>query len=120
MFGPRRRGFPVAGLFLFAAGFALASIASGASSAVGFLFVLPLLAFKVMFMFFVFGMFMRFAGAGFGRANRWHEPRPERPGGWSPRDSSPPRTPTQAEEDWERAKREAQREIDDLFPDRPE
>ena len=120
MFGPRRRGVPFAGLLLFAGGFALAGLVSGAGSAIGFLFFLPLLALKVMFMIFIFGTFMRFAGRGFGRAGGWGGPpwgsREER----HRRPSAPPRAPTQDERDWEQARREAKEEIDDLFPDRPE
>jgi hypothetical protein len=116
MFGPRRRGVPFAGLLLFAGGFALASLAGGAGSAIGFVFFLPLLALKLMFVFFVFGTFMRFAGRGFGWGG------PPWPGRAEERrqPSSPPREPTQEEEDWARARREALQEIDDLFPDRPE
>ena len=71
MFGARRRGFPFAGLLLFAAGFAVASIAGGAGSSIGFLVFLPLLALKLMLLFFIVGTFMRFAGGGFGRAGGW-------------------------------------------------
>lgn len=120
MFGPRR-GFPFAGLLLFAGGFALASIAGSAASAAGALLFLPLLALKLMFVFFIFGTLMRFAGGGLGRSRGWSGR-----ADWSRaaderrRASSPPREPTQEEKDWARAWREARQEIDDLFPDRPE
>lgn len=119
MFGPRRFGFPFTGLLLFGAGFALASLAGGAATAAGFLLFLPLLFLKIMFVFFVFGTFLRFAGGGFGRHRGWGGPPWEGSGGRR-RQSAPPREPTQEEKDWAQARREAQQEIDDLFPDRPE
>ncbi len=115
MFGPRRRGFPFPGLFLVVAVFVFAAMVAGAASTAAWLLFLPFLAVKMMFFFFIFGAFLRFAGGGF---------RPWSPSGRGPwhhgrRPPAPPREPTQDERDWEQARREAQQEIDDLFPDEP-
>jgi hypothetical protein len=110
MYATRRRGFPFAGLPIFAAGFILASLIGSAGTAVAFLLFLPLLALKFMFMFFLFGALLRFAGGGFARMgprNSWSHQRYE----------STRREPTQEERDWARAREQARREIDDLFPD---
>ncbi len=114
MSATHRRGFPFAGLPIFAAGFIVASLIGSASTALAFLLFLPLLALKFMFMFFVFGAFMRLVGGGFARMGPRHS--------WShhhrhDRYESTPREPTQEEKDWAKAREEARREIDDLFPD---
>ena len=73
MFGPYRR-FPFRGLALVALGFLLASVLagggpalSGAAAGVGFLLVIPLIMLKMLFMFFLFGVMLRFVGGGRGR-----------------------------------------------------
>lgn len=117
MFGTRRRGFPFAGLLLIAMGFALATVVGSAGSAIGALLFLPLLALKLMFFFFIFGMLMRFVG---GRSGYAHHARGSYPGRRHPFDrrrEAAPVEPTQAEKDWAKARKEARQEIDDLFPD---
>lgn len=115
MFG-FRRGFPFSGLLLFVAGMAVAGLLTGSSTLAGLL-LLPLLAMKLLFVFFLFGTFVHFVGGGFGRGGRpagppwgrggppWQHSRPER------------REPTEEEQERARAEREAREEIDDLFPD---
>lgn len=116
MFGFRRRGFPFSGLLLFAAGMAVAGLLTGSGTLAGLL-LLPLLAMKLLFVFFVFGAFVHLAGGGFGRGGRpvgppWGRGGPPRRGGRPAR-----REPTQEEKDRARAEREAREEINDLFPD---
>jgi len=118
MFGSRRRGFPFAPFLLIAVGFGLASVVGSATGSVaGALLFLPLLALKLMFLFFIFGMMMRFVGGRFGPA---HDHRGSYLGRRHPRDrrrDATPVEPTQAEKDWAKARKEARQEIDDLFPD---
>ena len=117
MFGTRRRGFPFAPFLLIAAGFALASVVGSAGSAIGALLFLPLLALKLMFVFFIFRMMMRFVG---GRSGYSPQDRGSYRGRHHPRDrrrDAAPVEPTQAEKDWAKARKEARQEIDDLFPD---
>jgi hypothetical protein len=115
MYATRRRGFPFSGLPLFAAGFILASLLGGfGAAAVGALIFVPLLVLKFMFMFFVFGAFMRILGGGFARVGSHRSPHHRRGSG---RPGPSPRQPTQEEQDWARARQEARQEIEDLFPD---
>ena len=109
---PRRR-FPFFyGLPFFAAGLIAASLLGSAGAALGLLLFLPLLAFKFMFMFFIFGAFMRMFAGGFARrgpyGGHWHHHRDR---------TEPRREPTQEERDWAEARRQAREEIEDLFPD---
>ncbi len=80
MFGPFRR-FPFRGLALVAIGFLLASalaggapVFAGAAAGLGFVLLLPLLLFKMLFVFFLFGALLRFVG---GRGRGWGP-------GWGP------------------------------------
>jgi len=131
MVGPVRR-FPLRGLALIALGFLLASALSGGGAAVGaatgFLLFLPLLALKLLFLFFLFGAVLSFAGGGWGRGP-WHHRRPyggRRRGygrggddgarwwykGQPMSPSAPARNPE--EQEWEETLRQARREVDDL------
>ena len=110
MFGYRRRPFFPGALVFIAAGFVLASLIGGAGSAAGAILFLPLLALKLMFVFFVFGMLMRFVGGGWGRGG---------PGSFGRHHRRPVqrREPTEEEREWARARRDAREEVDELFPD---
>lgn len=132
------RRFPLLGLAVFGLGFLLATALAGSAtstlgSAVGFAFFLPFLILKVMFMFFLFGMLLRFAGRGWGGGwsrGAWsqggprqgHGGRPGRHGsddetqwryrGRPMRPTPPAPSPEQAE--WKEHLRQARREVDDL------
>jgi len=118
MFAFRRGGFPLFVPLLAAVAFGYV-LAGGGGSVIGGLLFLPLLALKMMAMFFIFGMMFRFAGGGRGGVGQ--------PWAWSHRhgrtattDSAgkPAEDPVQdeSERDWEEALRAAKREIDKLFP----
>ncbi|NNE97190.1 MAG: hypothetical protein HKN24_14305 [Acidimicrobiales bacterium] len=110
---PRRR-FPFFfGVPFFAAGLIAASLIGSAGAALGLLLFLPLLAFKFMFMFFVFGAFMRMFAGGLARRGPYGHWRHD---GFGDR-AQPRREPTQEERDWAEARRRAREEIEDLFPD---
>ena len=96
--------FPGAFIFL-AIGFALANLAGGAGSFIGAIFFLPLLALKITFFFFIFRGLMHFGGSGRRRNNHFGE-RPSRN-----------RPPTEEEREWAEAKRQAQEEVDRMFPE---
>lgn len=117
MFGPYRR-FPFRGLALVALGFLLASVLaggapafSGAAAGVGLLLLIPLIMFKMMFMFFIFGAMLRFVGGGRGRG-------PWGPGPYGPGHRRPPSQPDdrwseQEQRDWEESLRLAKQELRD-------
>ena len=72
MFGTARRfpGFPLRGLLLIALGFVLASAFAGGGSGLlgglGVVLLIPLFLFKMLFMFMLFGLLLRFIGPGWG------------------------------------------------------
>lgn len=127
------RRFPLMGLALFGLGFLLAGALTGSAtstlgSAVGFAFFLPFLILKVMFMFFLFGMLLRFAGRGWGggwsRRGPWpgHDGRRSRHSSgdetlWRyrgrPMRPTPP-APSQEQAEWQEHLRQARSEVDDL------
>ena len=96
--------FPGAFIFI-AIGIALANLAGGAGSFIGAIFFLPLLALKVIFFFFIFRGLMHFGGRG--RPPFSHV-------GERPSESRPP---TEEEREWAEAKRQAQEEVDRMFPE---
>lgn len=105
MFRFRRLPF-LPGAFVFiAVGIVLASLAGSAGSAIGAMFILPFLVLKMMFFFFLFSGLMRFGALS--RRGRGH-------GGGRPVENS---HDTDEDREWEEARRLAQEEIDQLFPE---
>ncbi len=126
MFGYRRRPFFPGALLLFGLGFVVATAVGGAGSVAGAILFLPLLALKLLFFFFLFGMLMRVVGHGWGGPGRggpgwggpgWGGPRGPRRGGRRRGRPEERREPTEEEREWAKARRDAQEEIDELFPD---
>jgi hypothetical protein len=112
MIGSRRRGFPfvIPLLAAVALGYLLAG---GLGSVIGALLFLPLLIMKVLFVMFVFGVLLRFAGGG----RHWGHHRAGYNRHRSTKSTDEPETDEPEEErDWEEALRAAKREIDKLFP----
>jgi hypothetical protein len=109
MFGyfPRRIPFIIPIAFFLGV---MASSALGGIGGVGFglFFALPFLLFKIFLMMMFFRMFFGFARFGYG-------PRGSR--GDRPRQPKPKPEPTQADEDWASAMKQAKDEVDDLFPE---
>jgi hypothetical protein len=136
MFGPYR-GFPFRGLALIALGFLLASALAGggsaaAGAAAGLALLIPLLLFKMLAVFFLFGALLRFAGGSGWRRGR--RPGWDRGGPWSARgdtfeggDRSPwgrdDRSSFDRERwEWEESLRQAREELRDYdtpFPPSP-
>lgn len=82
------------------------SVLGSAGGAPGFLLFLPLLAVKMFFFLFLFGVMLRFVRGGTpwggsGRRGPW----------------GPPREPTEEERERAEAERLAREEVDALFPD---
>ena len=105
MFSFRRLPFFPGAFIFIAIGIALANLAGGAGSFIGAIFFLPLLALKIMFFFFIFRGLMHFGGPGRRRSSHIGE-RPAKS-----------RPPTEEEREWEEAKRQAQEEVDRMFPE---
>jgi len=102
---PRRIPFLIPAVFILGV---LASSAIGGLGGLGLglVFFIPLLLFKMFFAFMFFSMF-------FGFARNWKGPR-----AYGPRRPRPERQePTQEDEDWASAMRQARKEVDDLFPE---
>ena len=103
------RRFPILGWLL--VGWLMLTILSGVGSsalgAVGLLLILPILLFKMMFFFFVFGAIMGKIGPG-----RHHYRRHIDRGGRREQ-----MTTVRTDPEWEENLREARTELDELFPD---
>ena len=110
MFGyfPRRIPFIIPIAFFLGV---MASSALGGIGGVGFglFFALPFLLFKILLVGMFFKMFFGFGRRGYGplgyRGDRQRQPRQPKP------------EPTQADEDWASAMKQAKEEVDDLFPE---
>jgi hypothetical protein len=126
MFAIRRGRFPLVPLLLAVAfGYLLAG--SGAS-ALGAVFLLPLLLLKMAAVFFLFAMMLRFVGGGRDRAwssghpgcrrvdDRVNDRADHRTGSRAEETGSGSEPDPQDDRDWEEALRAAKREIDKLFP----